>query len=507
MRFSAALCVATLLAATASAASVTWTGFGHDNQWTTPVNWNTNTVPGINDDVSIPQGVVQLTIPTGVNSLSMGTQVNNPANLTIFNSFAVTQSMTVDLNGNLFVVSGASSITGQVEVGGNLFFSAGTLSGDWVVTSRGAAYLNAPGEKALSGCGFKSQGIFALSGVIVLNQSSILKAESATTITDGLMLQAQDGTAVNFDASKGSVSLVSGTFSIMAPSTFAAFTIQSGNVSVFNAVTFGNSIAIPAGSYVSTLGAAVVSMTAGVTGAGVLSSSGTTLQLGNVAMTGDVNCIGGTTEFTAATSTVGVLTLAGGTTLANSGVTAAQLNLLGGIIVGASAITGTAGYAKTQGINLKAPIVFKTSATIDASLFNFGQAGSVKFSTGSSVSVIGALQLTGNAASAGLINNGYVTASAKLATNNIAISGTGTIAVQSSAQVQTASLAQAAVVLSTGAVFSGSNSFLNVPSVSAPTSVKARIGDYQLVCAKNCAQAQTISASAPPTSDFHFIGN
>jgi len=506
MRFTA-LCVLATIAAVASAGTVKWTGFAKDNQWTNPVNWNTDTVPGINDDVEIPEGIVQCTIATGVNSLTMGTHVTNPANLTLFNVFAITQQMTVSLNGNLFIASGATQVTGQVTIGGNLFFQAGTLSGEWVVTNRGAAWLNEAGLKALSGASFKSQGVLLLGGVLEMNQSSVFKVESASTIPNGLMIQDGDGTAVNFDATKGAITLSAGLLSVMAPATFSTFTIApASNVSVFNTVTFGTAFHVPKNSFVNILGAAVVTMTAGVSGSGVLSSAGTSLTLGNVNMSGAVNCLGGNTIFSAATSTVGILTLMGGTTIANSGVTAAQLNLMGGIIVGQSPIVGTKVYAKTQGINIKAPIVVQSSASIDASLFNFGQEGSLKFASGSAVSVIGTLQLTGNPASSGVRNDGYVTASAKIATQNINVMGTGTIAVQSTLTVGTATLNQATVTLSSGAVFSGSNSFLNVPTVSAPTSVKAKIGDYSLVCTKSCNQVQTVSATAAPSSNFHFYG-
>ena len=33
--------------------SVSWTGNAHDNNWDTPGNWNTNSLPGSGDDVTI----------------------------------------------------------------------------------------------------------------------------------------------------------------------------------------------------------------------------------------------------------------------------------------------------------------------------------------------------------------------------------------------------------------------------------------------------------------------
>ena len=33
--------------------NVSWTGNAHDNNWDTPGNWNTDSLPGMGDDVTI----------------------------------------------------------------------------------------------------------------------------------------------------------------------------------------------------------------------------------------------------------------------------------------------------------------------------------------------------------------------------------------------------------------------------------------------------------------------
>lgn len=59
---------------------VIWTGAASDNQWSTPANWNTNAVPGIGDDVLIPQSqstpIIYDTLDTEINSLFSNAALN-----------------------------------------------------------------------------------------------------------------------------------------------------------------------------------------------------------------------------------------------------------------------------------------------------------------------------------------------------------------------------------------------------------------------------------------------
>ncbi|CUI12789.1 membrane-associated protein, putative, partial [Bodo saltans] len=128
------LAIVAALAVATNAISISWTGYGNDNQWTNKVNWSPDQVPSTGDDVTIASGIVQVTIPTGVNSLVMGTSFNAPANLTVFQSFFIgTGGLQVEGNGNLFINSGTAAVSGQVTIGGNLYFQSGQISGQWTI--------------------------------------------------------------------------------------------------------------------------------------------------------------------------------------------------------------------------------------------------------------------------------------------------------------------------------------------------------------------------------------
>jgi hypothetical protein len=511
------------LAVAASAASISWTGYASDGQWNNHNNWYPNSVPSVNDDVTIPNGVVQVTTPVAVNSLLMGTQVTSPANLTLFADFNAVNGLQVAANGNLFVDSAAATISaGATIVGGTLTVSVGTLTGQWAL-SKGAVFIFQTGvlsgtwtlgsdtttllqgasQKALVGASLTVSGALTLGGLLAMNSSSVFTLQSATQIVGGLLVQVQDGSACVFDASAAAAAVtVNGGLTIMATAKFNTLTLQTGNVSLFSTVTFKTSLAIPHGIYVFALGAATVDLTPGVTGSGTLVSSGTQLQLGNVNMKGTINCMGGTTAFSS-TSTVGTLSIGGGTTQFSSGVTTTQLNLLGGILMGTQAVAATNVWSSTKGINIKAPITVSGVLTVAASLFNFGQAGSVTLSTGANANVQGMWQITGNTASVGIVNNGAITATAGISLQNINLGGTGTVSISKKLYANTNSVAQSSVVLASGAVFSGANTQLTIPSVSAPTSVLAVLGHYSFTCTKAC---QNVDTNGQPTSPFSLTG-
>jgi len=96
--FTLLLCL--FLTSTLSALTITWTGAGTNNNWSTVNNWDLGIVPGINDDVIIPtnSGTVNFNFSNrGANSLRIGanTQLNilNNRRLLIVNATNVTQSL------------------------------------------------------------------------------------------------------------------------------------------------------------------------------------------------------------------------------------------------------------------------------------------------------------------------------------------------------------------------------------------------------------------------------
>lgn len=491
-----------VLIAYCSAATVTWTGFGHDHQWTNPVNWDGDRVPGPNDDVVINQGTVQVTIDTAVNSLVMGTSVNGPANITFFQSFYVASNMEIDLNGNVFINSGTASVTGTVLVGGNLYFQSGMVSGQWTIAKSSVADLTGGAQKTFSACQFTVQGSLLFGGVLTLNQSSQVTVKSTAVCGGNVNIQNGDGTAVVFDTSAGSFTYNgAGTLMIQAPMNIGTFNFVGGNMTLFVNLQFANSFNIPAGSFIATVGSANVNMQAGVSGLGVLSAAGVTLTLGNVSLQGALNVIGGQVTFGQA-STVNLLTVAGGYLQANALVSAQQLNLLGGNLIGSGSVTSVKGYIKTAGFNVGAPLSFTGAvATQSKSLLSFTSTGSLSLSSTGTLYIGGSFQLVGVPGQA-FTNNGNVSVTNPFSSQNIDISGTGNFFVAASLQINSLNFQQNMVFLSGNGVFKGANSnILGINKVAANPKVAATFGSYTVTCLGECDNVSTITQ---PTSLFYF---
>jgi len=493
-----------LAVALASAESIKWTGIANDNQWTNHINWYPAQVPGANDDVSIPTGVVQVTTSVTINSLNMGYEVTAPANLTVFQSFLVSNGLTVNENGNLFINTGLAQVFATATIGGNLFFIDGVLGGSWTVTKRAYADLGNANEKGFSGCTFISQGQLSLGGVIVLNQSSTFTLQSSTTATSNLIVQGLDGTTVLFDASTAQFTYSVGTFIVQAPVLLGKFTLVSGNMTILDSLTFKQSLAIPSGSFVTALGNAVLNMTNGATGAGVLTLSSQSATVGGLAMSGAVNMLGGA-AIVASESSCGILTIKGGNAVFSARTYAGQLNLLTGTTSGASKVVAANVLVMTKGFTLGSTVESNKTLTFEQSTLTFGQNGALVISSEARATAVGSLLLTGPAFIQGITNNGLFQAQAAVSSQNINIQGSGSIAVSSTLTINTATVSQAAVQLSAGSTFTGSNTFLTLGKVESATggSVKAVLGDYTLTCQKECDNVST-PGSTTPTASFTF---
>lgn len=497
------LAVVAALAVAANAVSISWTGYAGDNQWTNKINWSPDQVPGTGDDVVIPSGVVLVTVPTGVNSLMMGDSFNAPANLTIFQSFFIgTGGMQVQGNGNLFINSGTAAVTGQVTIGGTLYFQSGMISGQWLINNRGVADLSGAAQKAFSACQFTSQAAsFTFSGVMALNQSSQIIVQSTAVFSNDVSIQAQDSTQVLLDTSAGTLTYTgNGDLQIQAPLNIGVFNYQGGNITIFDTVSFVHHLMIPSGCFVSTVGTAAVNLSVGVSGAGVLSAAGNTLTLGNTSLSGALNIIGGNVTFAAAGSTVAVLTLSGGFTIVNYAVWVSQLNLVSGNIIGGATVTAKQLYFSTPGFNLDSAIVATSTASMGG-LLAFGTSGSLTFSSTCAANALSSLTLTG-APGQTVTNNGILTVANAIAFQNINLAGTGTVVASSSLSFQTATVQQASVTLQGAGVFKGATTqIVSIAAVKAASVVNAVIGAYSFTCPKEC---DSVTTSTIPTSNFQF---
>jgi len=495
------IAVTAALLVAANAISISWTGYGGDNQWTNRINWSPDQVPGTADDVTIGSGVVLVTIATGVNSLVMGTDFSAPANLTIYQQFFIgTGGLQVSGNGNLFINAGSASVTGTVTIGGNLFFQSGQISGQWTVNNRGVADLSGAAQKVLTGAQFVSQASsFIASGVIALNQSSQIIVQSALTLSGDVSIQAQDSTSVLLDTSAGTLTYTgSGVFQIQAPINVGTFNYQGGNITIFDDVAFVNPFVIPSGSYVATVGNAVANLTAGVSGAGVLSAAGSVLLLGNTTVN-VLNVVGGNVSFDKVGSDVSVLTVSGGITKVNNAVSAKQLNLLSGTVQGAATVSAAQLYVSSQGFGLNAALTVSSTASVGG-LISFGSAGSLTLQSTASFSTLASVTFTGVPGRT-VTNNGVLNAISPVVFNNINLAGSGSANVQSTLSFQTAVLTQNSVTLSGAGVLKGANTNLSIAKVKSTPTVNAVIGSYSFTCPGEC---DSVSTSTTPTSAFTF---
>jgi len=500
-----ALVLLALAVAIASADTITWTGIAEDNQWTNHINWNPDKVPGPNDDVVINSGVVQVTVPIVINSLNMGTEFSANANLTIFQSFFVSNGMTVQGNGILNINTGLQTVAASATINGQLNFIDGVLSGNWLVSGKySSANLGNANEKGFSACNFTTQGPLTLAGVIALNQSSVFNLESATTVNTNLIIQNGDNSNPLFNAAGAVFTYSNGVLTIQAPVQLGVFNLVSGNITILDSLTFTQALNVPANSFVNCFGNAVLNATTGFTGMGVVSVGCTTTTIGASSLA-VFNIIGGDVAFVSQ-SDFGILTISGGNAIFSANVYPKQFNLLSGTTASLSGTTIAANlYVSTKGFSLNSAVTANATATFMTSILSFGAQAAITISSDAKASALGALLLTGPPSVPGVTNNGEFAAVAAVSSQNINIQGSGTFNVSNKLNLGTATFTQKSVNLGTGATFFGQNSFLTVGKIANAQggAVKAVIGDYTFQCPDACDNVVTPGTNAP-TSTFSF---
>ncbi len=120
--------------------AVSWTGDGGDNNWDTPANWSTDSVPGAGDDVTIDveANVVHSNdVTDSINSLT-STQPLTISGGTL--SFAAAST----INNTLSLTGGTLTGTGNLSVSGLVTLTTGTLSGGSELNANGGMLINAP---------------------------------------------------------------------------------------------------------------------------------------------------------------------------------------------------------------------------------------------------------------------------------------------------------------------------------------------------------------------------
>ncbi len=169
----------------ATAATITWTGGAGTNSWHTAANWDLNRVPGVGDDVVIPDMTPNVTVTHSTGSTSI-------------NSLTSEEAFTLSVS--TLTIDAASNLNSSFSL------SNSTLSGSGVVTVHGA--MTWTGSSTMSGTG---KTIIAPSGSLAISDNAqktlsrtlenhspnaTWTAPSSTTFVfnNGTLFNAADGT-------------------------------------------------------------------------------------------------------------------------------------------------------------------------------------------------------------------------------------------------------------------------------------------------------------------------
>ena len=490
MRLSTVAVVAALVVAHAAASTIEWVGVYGNNQWNTPQNWSPIGVPAAGDDVVIDnQGSVQLTTAVRIKSLHIGT-----ASVTVFNALTVDTTATIAPLGNLTLKAGTEVVKGTFKIDGRLTLVDGALSGAWTVNRNGAVDMTSGGEKTFTAVKFLCRCPIAIGGLVVLNQSALVRLESAITAS-ALMLRAEDSTAVLFDASNASSFTSSGVASFSAPTKMGPFSILVGYgyrpsiVSVFVDMTFPQPLHIADNANFQCYRQATVTLAGGVTGPGsILGACKNLLVTRSSSFSGQLALHYGQTVFSAP-STIAQATLNGGSLCATAATTVGNLTaLVGGTVCGTSLAASTVDLRGSVIIAGKLTVTGRLATAATAVVVEFLQTGSLTIATGATADLsASSVAFNGPPTLPGFTNDGF-TSVAHALNVQAPIKGTGTIVVHGKMTAVGSTIHQHHVQLKTiNSSFSGQGTNLNIPSVSTTVgTVHEVIGAESVDCGTSC---------------------
>lgn len=495
--------IAALMAASVlDAASIKWTGYAANGQWDTPNNWYPNTVPGPSDDVTINTGNVTITSPVTVSSISMGSKVGEYPFLIVDSTLLIENTFTVNVNGGIVLAAGASSITGTVTMGGTLEFSSGSVSGNWQIAKGATLNLGGASEKAFIAAQFAIDVDAPISGVVVLNQSSVVTATGTLTADGDFSIQAGDSTTVSFDTSKGTVTYNgNGVFQVQAPWSVGTFNFNAGNLTLFESVTFGAAFNVPSGSTFKTLGVASCSLPAGLTGSGYVHVEGQSFTVGGANFSGSINAQAGLFSSSAA-SFINTLMISGATVTVDKKLSVATAAMTAGQIQGTSSLEIADGTLMSAGFNINATTVFTKNFKATGSVISLGTKGKLHIASGATFTAASSTSVSGPTGTGGIENNGMIMASGSFSVTNIDIMGTGSVTVAEEFQVGTLTISQAVVALTgTGKFVGATTDISSIGKITGTPGVTGAIGAYSVTCPKEC---DNVSTSGIPTTTFIF---
>jgi hypothetical protein len=163
---------------TCKAADVSWNKATGGN-WNVATNWNTGTVPGPGDNVSITlPGVFTVTLNANasVASLTVGGDagIQTLAIASSIYTLTLNGPGSINANGVLNLSGGTITGNGDLTVAGNMNWSGGTLSGAGVTTipSNGTLTLASAATKSLNGRTINNAGRVIVSGAGTFQMST-----------------------------------------------------------------------------------------------------------------------------------------------------------------------------------------------------------------------------------------------------------------------------------------------------------------------------------------------
>ena len=489
-----------VLATVAVAEQLKWTGYAHNNQWNTKINWYPDSVPGPDDDVLIPAGTVEVTSDVAIKSLTMGTSFHGKATLKIYQSFAIEKTMTVENNGVLVLNSGTASLSGNVGVSGVMQLLSGSLLGQVAVS--GTLDMTGGAQKTLNGASLVNSGTANVSGVVVMNQSSVFTNTGKMTVSDFTQVMNGDDTPSQFDSRKGVLTVQGNdqTFSVMTIASFGTINYLSGEMQMFKIGTFSSDLVVPQGSTLSTLGMANVSFQGALSGQGKVSVAGFNSSF--VAVTiNELDVVGGNTFFNAGVVS-NIVKIDGGMANFNAAVSGTSVSLGGGILVGAGGLTATSKASlASPGLNLNTVFTVGEQATMrveNKSVVAFQPNGNMVIDMGAVVTVDAETTLSGAPGTPGVTNNGNIFVTASITSINVDITGRGNATVSGAIAISGNKVHMTTMKLD-GGVFSGTNSMLAVERVESakPTGhVHATFGKYVMECPGHCEALHTTNTTS-----------
>ncbi|MBA3683861.1 MAG: autotransporter-associated beta strand repeat-containing protein [Planctomycetes bacterium] len=351
---AAALALALLCAAPAHAANVRWDGGGADGQWSNPLNWKNDAVPGSGDSVAFPANyvtaplAVNLSAPVTVGALTLAT--SSPVSFT---------GATITVNKRIVVNFGSHSIANAIDGknGSDLLIIVGTgsslaLSGAISVSNNKILALTRDGavtmSGALSGTGVQlvvgGAGSLTLSGASTYTGSTSINGGTVMVVANAPVLAAgpfgDAASAINIGnivtAANISIHAANGV-TIGRPVTVSANATGSVTVGAASgAVSFAGAITLERGATLSAPAGATATFSGAISGAGfgVTKSGAGTGALDNALNT-----------YTGATTVAAGVLLANGATQATGTAVSTVTVASGATLGGAGRIAGTVSVA------------------------------------------------------------------------------------------------------------------------------------------------------------------